>query len=208
MTSEIKLPDTATQDTEDAKQLLRDHIRDRRKRRTDKQLQELSLSIRDQVLSCTSGAHSVAFYVSVEHEPATLPAIEALDAAGVRVLLPKLGPGLSRSWAYFTGVDDLQALSPNRPLEPTGEALDHMELASVDVIITPALAVDMQGNRLGQGGGWYDRALDVSRASAPVYALVFADEVITSRLLPVASHDVPVDGILTPERVLWLSDNS
>ncbi len=156
---ELNLPDLRGQEPEDAKQQLRQLIRSARDRLSDSQVSQAGQEIRDRVLEFATDFHTIACYVSVKKEPPTLDLIEALYQQGKRLLVPKLGSKLNRDWAFYAGRDDLANRSPNRPMEPSGDALDSSALAAVDLVITPALAVDRQGNRLGQGGGWYDRAL-------------------------------------------------
>ena len=145
-------------------------------------------------------ARTVAAYVSRPAEPGTLPLIEQLAARGVRVLLPVLGSGLQREWAWFTSADDLQVRAPGRPPEPSGPDLPGEALAEADVVVAPALAVDTAGVRLGQGGGWYDRVLEHARDDADVVALVYADEVYdaATRPLPQQPHDRRVALVATP----------
>ncbi len=130
----------------------------------------------------------------------TLPLLEDLALRGVRILLPVLGTGLERDWAPFAGADDLLERAPGRPPEPGTEHLGAEALAEADVIIAPALAVDTTGARLGQGGGWYDRALGHKRPDAKVVALVFPEEVYDAadRPLPREPHDKTVDAVATP----------
>ena len=112
-------------------------------------------------------ADCVSVYASRVTEPGTGPLLEALAARGVRVLLPVLGSGLQRDWAEYAGPDDLRERAPGRPPEPGGATLGAATLADADVVIAPALAVDTTGARLGQGGGWYDRALEHLRPGVP-----------------------------------------
>jgi 5-formyltetrahydrofolate cyclo-ligase len=70
----------------------------------------------------------------------------------------------------------------------------------------PALAADTGGARLGQGGGWYDRSLAGSAGGDAkprlLVAVVHDDELFdaTTDPLPVESHDLRVDAVLTPTR--------
>jgi 5-formyltetrahydrofolate cyclo-ligase len=123
-----------------------------------------------------------------------LPLLAALRAAGRRVLLPVLRDDMDLEWAAFEGAD---ALRPARLglLEPAGASLGLDAVAAAELVLAPALAVDRDGRRLGQGGGSYDRALE--RAAAPVVAIVFDDEVLDAPL-PVEAHDKAVAGVLTP----------
>lgn len=146
----------------------------------------------------------VAAYCARPSEPDTGPLLDALAARGVEVLLPVLGAGLQREWAMFAGAHDLQQRAPGRPAEPSTPSLGADALALADVILAPALAVDTAGTRLGQGGGWYDRALTHARPGTPIVALVFAEELYDAaeHPLPREPHDRPVDMVATPER--WL----
>jgi 5-formyltetrahydrofolate cyclo-ligase len=64
------------------------------------------------------------------------------------------------------------------------------------VIICPGLAANRKGDRLGRGGGWYDRALRHASSSAPVWVLLNADEVLET--IPMQPWDRRVDAIVTP----------
>jgi 5-formyltetrahydrofolate cyclo-ligase len=146
-------------------------------------------------------AGTVAAFVGTRTEPPTLPLLDALCAAGRRVLLPVLREDMDLEWAEYTGD---QALRPARLrlLEPAGPSLGLEAVAAAELVLAPALAVDAAGRRLGQGGGSYDRALE--RAGAPVVAIVF-DEELRDEPIPVEPHDRPVAGVLTPEGGLrWL----
>ena len=195
---ELNLPDLRGQEPEDAKQQLRQLIRGVRDRLSESQVSQAGQEIRDRVLEFAADFPTIACYVSVKKEPPTLELIEALYQQGKRLLVPKLGSRLNRDWAYYAGRDDLANRSPNRPMEPSGDALDSSALAAVDLVITPALAVDRQGNRLGQGGGWYDRALPYVKKQTPIYALCYTHELQRELILPTDQYDIPVTGVLTP----------
>lgn len=69
-----------------------------------------------------------------------------------------------------------------------------------DVVLVPLLAVDAAGNRLGQGGGHYDRALAALRARRRVVAVGIAWDVQVVAALPVDPWDQPLDAVATPTR--------
>ncbi|OZG63589.1 5-formyltetrahydrofolate cyclo-ligase [Bifidobacterium hapali] len=92
------------------------------------------------------------------------------------------------------------------PSPTTPPATDATALRNASLIILPALAVDRHGTRLGRGGGWYDRALTYRAPNAPIIAVCWPWELVASDL-PREPHDVPVDAILTPDGVTWLSVN-
>jgi 5-formyltetrahydrofolate cyclo-ligase len=146
-------------------------------------------------------AGTVAAFVGTRAEPPTLPLLDGLRASGRRVLLPVLREDMDLEWAPFEGEG---ALRPARLglLEPSGASLGLEAVREAQLVLAPALAVDRDGRRLGQGGGSYDRALE--RAAAPVVAVVFDDEV-RDEPIPVEPHDRGVAGVLTPGGGLrWL----
>ena len=188
---------------DDAKLELRASIRRQRQQRAERRLQEHAAALCEQVLEFgpVREAGCVSVYASRPHEPGTLPLIEALHERGVRVLIPLLGDGLQRGWGVYGGAADLVERAPGRPPEPSTEFLPSHTLTQADVVIVPALAVDTTGTRLGQGGGWYDRALADVRDGVPIIALTFAGEVrdADEGLLPREDHDVRIHGVITPE---------
>jgi 5-formyltetrahydrofolate cyclo-ligase len=176
----------------DAKAELRARLRERRAARTDAGRTDAA-----QRLAAHAGvlpAATVAAFVGTRTEPPTLPLLDALRAAGRRVLLPVLREDMDLEWAAF---ESAGALRPARLglLEPPGATLGRDAVAEAELVLAPALAVDSEGRRLGQGGGSYDRALE--RARAPVVAIVFDDEVLADPI-PIEPHDRRVAGVLTP----------
>ena len=71
-----------------------------------------------------------------------------------------------------------------------------------DVLLVPLVAVTMSGVRLGQGRGYYDRALAALRARGSVLAIGLAWECQIAPALPADAWDVPVDMIATPQRLV------
>lgn len=197
-------------DTVDAKDELRRAIREERLKRSSRARTRAAEAFADVVcaLPQVAQASCVAAYVSRPSEPGTVPLVERLHAQGIRVLLPVLGAGLQRDWAWYTTTGDLQVRAPGRPPEPAGPTLGAEALAQAEAVIAPALAVDTAGARLGQGGGWYDRVLAHANPTAAVVALVFPEEVYDARTrpLPREGHDRGVDIIATPTGVRWVRE--
>ena len=137
----------------------------------------------------------VAAYLSVGTEPGTAALLAALAARSVEVLLPVLLPDRDLDWAL---AGQGTALGPHGLQEPQGERLGRDAVADCTLVVVPALAVDRDGNRLGRGGGSYDRAL--SRALGQVVALLHDGEAVPE--LPVEPHDRPVHALVTPRHGL------
>lgn len=190
-------------DVEESKIALRQVIRTAREVRSDRLRTEASQAVADLVIQIpeVANARCIASYAARPAEVGTGPLLEALSERGTRVLLPVLGAGLSREWAEYAGQEDLEVRAPGRPPEPSGPSMPPEILAEADVVIAPALAVDSRGVRLGQGGGWYDRALEHVRPGVLTIVLVYPEEIYDAeeRPLPVEDHDVRVDAVATPE---------
>lgn len=135
-------------------------------------------------------ARTVLLYVGTGAEPDTRPLIEDALASGKRVALPAIaGPGLMEARAVtdpdllVPGPYGIPAPAPDSELVPP-EALD--------LVLVPGMAFTPDGERLGRGGGYYDRYLP--RTSALTVALA-RDFQIVDRL-PTEAHDVPVDALI------------
>ncbi|SDC87112.1 5-formyltetrahydrofolate cyclo-ligase [Sanguibacter gelidistatuariae] len=196
-------------DAEDAKIALRGAIRAARETRSERRRDEAAKALAEILLTIPEvrDAQRVGLYAARPHEPGTSALMSMLDALGKQILLPVLGAGLQRDWALYAGEDDLLQRAPGRPPEPSTEALGPEALETADVVIAPALAVDTHGNRLGQGGGWYDRALAHVRPGVKVIAVVFPEEIYDAaeRPLPREDHDRRVDGVATPLEWHWIT---
>ncbi|PSQ95449.1 MAG: 5-formyltetrahydrofolate cyclo-ligase [Bacteroidetes bacterium SW_9_63_38] len=85
------------------------------------------------------------------------------------------------------------SLTPNRWDIPEPTDTPRVSPEALDVVLLPALGVDRQGNRIGQGAGYYDAFLDT--VNAPRLALSYEACVVDT--LPSAPHDVPVTTVVT-----------
>ncbi len=74
---------------------------------------------------------------------------------------------------------------------------------NMSAIILPGLAFDLQGHRLGQGGGWYDRALENFPAGVLRVGVCFDFQIIAN--VPSQVHDQRVEIIVTEKRVVFCS---
>jgi len=186
---------------------LRGQIRATRKKRSANQQQKMAEALAG-ILEGVPELHSascVAAYVARPGEPGTEETLARLRERETEVLLPVLTSGLERGWAYDSGPEQREQAAPGRPPEPIGEHLPADTLQKADVILAPALAVDLNGIRLGQGGGWYDRALEHARSDALIIAMVFDEEFVDDGVdLPEEPHDQRVHMVATPQRLVHL----
>jgi 5-formyltetrahydrofolate cyclo-ligase len=187
---------------EAAKVLLREELRDARRGVSADALRRASEGIR-RVLDAAPGLRSarrVAAFVGVRGEPDTRDWIAAWLASGRRCWLPRVDPSGAPRLAFHE-VRDLAALEagPFGLLEPPAQG-EQADLDELDVVLVPGLAFDRGGARLGQGKGYYDRALAAVRARAqPLRAGVcLAQGLLEPGRIPMAPTDVPMHAVVTP----------
>ena len=140
-------------------------------------------------------ATTICSYFSYAQEPSTTEINQAFLKAGKKLLLPRVN-GSEIEWVQWSG-DQSQLKITKNLTEPIGPAVT--EISDVGAIVVPALRIDQDGFRMGQGGGFYDRALP----NMPGWkiGLVHAGE-LTSETLPREAHDIPLDAAATPSLIV------
>lgn len=141
---------------------------------------------------------NIASYISYEDEPSTKELNAALLKNGKALYLPRIS-GKELEWVKWSGADtDLSPSKFSKKInEPVGPAIS--ELSIIELVIVPALRIDRSGYRLGQGGGFYDRAL--ANMQAWTIGLIHPDE-ISSEDLPREDFDIPLSAAATPDLLL------
>ena len=184
-----------------AKVALRDQLLTARGRLSLAAVSAAAEAVRDHLLAAPEvrRAATVAAYVSIGTEPGTGLLLDALAAAGKRVVLPVLLPDGDLDWAAYDGA---ASLAPARLglLEPVGRRLGVDAVATADVVLVPGLAVDDTGLRLGRGGGSYDRAL--GRVPVGTFTCVLLHEGETEQRVSAEPRDRRVTAAVTPAGVV------
>jgi 5-formyltetrahydrofolate cyclo-ligase len=143
-------------------------------------------------------AKVVAAYSALRFEIDPRAVVERACALGKTVGLPRVvaNTGTMELAEYRPG-DELAEthLMVKQPLE-SASAID---LTSVDLVLVPGIAFDVQGNRLGFGQGYYDRLLP-RMPNAVRVGLSFELQLLVE--VPATAHDVPVDQLATERRML------
>jgi 5-formyltetrahydrofolate cyclo-ligase len=104
--------------------------------------------------------------------------------------------------------DDPRTASSIKGASRSAQRVDVDALAPVDLVVTGCVAVDERGARLGKGGGFSDLEFAVAAAAGLVDArtvvvtTVHELQVVPAGTVPTTSHDLHVDLVVTPERVL------
>lgn len=140
---------------------------------------------------------TVACYLSMGSEPDTSPLIRDLWNRQIQVLVPTVLPGFRLGWSSYTPESSTRPSSLGIK-EPTNVQLDPDGLRHCSLAIVPALAVSYDGQRLGRGAGYYDRAL--REFTGTTIAVVFTDEILPA--VPTENHDQPVHCALSPGGVV------
>ena len=141
------------------------------------------------------GASTIASYISYDYEPSTVEINEAFLRDGKTLVLPRI-TGDQLEWVKWDGNPN-NLTTKKKISEPIGAPID--DLSTIAAIVVPALRIDQSGYRLGQGGGYYDRALPHLKAWK--IGLVYAGE-LNSEELPHEPHDIPLDAAASPSIVV------
>ncbi|MBE2895793.1 5-formyltetrahydrofolate cyclo-ligase [Pasteurellaceae bacterium HPA106] len=180
----------------------------RQQLRRDMRQRRLSLSILEQIQAeqalCERAlafiqqhnAHTVALYLDFDGEVPTALLINALLKCNITVCLPRLDEQ-RKGHLQFLKLTHKSRLVTNRfgILEPAFDEQALVQLDELDVLFTPLVAFDRQGNRLGMGGGFYDRTLHnwQTKGFLPVGIAHRCQQVDA---LPVEAWDVPLAQII------------
>lgn len=182
------------------KRALRAELRQRRRTRTtterDADTEALTATLRR--FAEERQVHSLALYLSAPDEPNVRPFLNWAFAHDIRVLLPITREDGLLDWAVDDGASETEGIL-GMP-EVVGEVLSPLALGEVDAILAPAAAVGHDGVRMGWGRGYYDKTLGSMANRPPVYAVIFDAEYLDE--VPREAHDEPVDGIITPSRII------
>lgn len=186
------------------RQAIRQQVRHLRRAMTDEQQAQAAEQLAELALNYAplSAARTIALFLSVDGELNTRPLIARLWHLKKAVYLPVLHPFSPGNLLFLR-------YSPETPLrlnklripEPMLDIRQLITLDQLDLMMVPLVAFDQQGQRLGMGGGFYDRTLQNWRQHGflPVGLAHDCQQVDT---LPVAEWDVPLPAVMTPSK-LW-----
>ncbi|GGF17844.1 5-formyltetrahydrofolate cyclo-ligase [Subtercola lobariae] len=186
--------------TSNIKRALRTELRERRRNLTATERDGATEAFTANLIALTTSksARRVACYLSAQNEPNTRPFLNWAAANGVETLFPISREDGLLDWAHGDGSTEITGLF-GMP-EAVGEPLGPIAINDVDLIIVPAAAVDETGMRMGWGRGYFDKTLGSMQKCPPVYAVIYDDELLDA--VPREVHDQPVDGVVTPTRIL------
>ena len=174
------------------KTALRAVIRAKKQALTTAQIEKTSAALAEMLYAHPywQEAKTVCGYLSYNQEVRTGPILRRALSEGKTVAVPKIMDGEMR----FVVLDDLENVAEGYrgiPEPVAGEPVCNDETA---LVLLPGLAFDAAGNRLGYGGGFYDRYLAAHRGHKTV-ALCYDFQMVAK--LPTEEFDVPADVVLS-----------
>lgn len=143
-------------------------------------------------------ATTVALTVSKGREIDTTPMIEKAWKEGKVVCVPKCHP--TTKTMTFRAIRSFAQLETvyfglKEPIEAVTEEIPPQ---AIELMIVPGICFSTNGYRIGYGGGYYDRYLQ--QVKHPTVSLAYPFQVVEQ--LPIEPHDIPVDVIITNEKVI------
>ena len=189
----------------ESRQQLRKTIRSARKSLTPAEQTLASLNACHKMIDRLQAqkAQHVALYLTHDGELATAPLINALWQLGINTYLPRLHPFNAGQLLFLRYTADTP-MQPNQfgILEPKLAVRAIIPVTELDIVITPLVAFDAVGNRMGMGGGYYDRTLANWQLQGKPLPMGYAHDCQQVPNLPCEHWDVPLPIIITPSRVL------
>ena len=154
-------------------------------------------------------ANNIALYLANDGEIDLAPLIDYCWQHNKQVYLPVLHP-FSHGHLLFVHYHRQTLMLPNRfgILEPKLRCLGICPIAELDIIFAPLVAFDPQGNRVGMGGGFYDRTLaPITRDKLHTSVIGAAHDCqLVEAGLTGEQWDIPLQKILTPKHVFYCAD--
>ena len=180
------------------RQTLRYELRQKRKQLTNTQQSDAAHDVLNQFLDALSPTpHShLALYLTNDGEISPAEICQWCWSNNMNVFLPVLN-GQALIFARYTQTSQWQEnrfgiLEPIDSTPLSGEQMDY--------VLMPLVGFDKKGDRLGMGGGFYDRTFEHKARRTTLIGLAHDCQEVEE--LPTASWDVPLAGILTPTRFI------
>ena len=173
------------------KKELRRQIRELKRAMTNEQIDAASARLGELFLNCPQykQAKTIYGYLPYNQEVRTVPMLEQAIKDGKRVAVPKCYGDEMR----FIYMDDLTKVENGYANIPEPIADGPVAEDKTALVLMPGMAFTKSGDRMGYGGGFYDKFL-AAEPDHPTLALCYAFQMVES--LPTEEYDIPVDCVL------------
>jgi 5-formyltetrahydrofolate cyclo-ligase len=159
-----------------------------------------SIAQRIATLASFRDASCVVLTLAFRSEWDTRALVEDALGRGVAVALPRVNEATRMIELHRVRDVAAETAAGYRGIPEPFASLPRIEPRHVEWILVPGVAFDLHGRRLGYGGGYYDRLLPLLPRSAPRIAGAFELQLIDD--IPAAPHDLLVDAVATPSRLV------
>ncbi len=177
---------------------IRKEILAKLKNQKEEERQRKSLLIKNKLfrLSLFKKAKVVMFYMSKDGEVDTILMIKEAILKGKKIAVPiTLTNEKELSVSLISGNDQELEIGPFGIREPKKSNLRPIDFKKIDLVVVPGLAFDRSKNRLGRGGGYYDKFLKKIPETTSTVGLAFDFQILKD--LPASFHDVKVKALLS-----------
>lgn len=186
----------------DEKRALREQVLTLRAALSEQQRAQKSEEIRNRVISLQEfqEAQTIMLFLNFRDEVETMELARKVLELGKTLVLPRCAPKGVIIPALIQDLD--RDIEPGTwgIREPKKEDIKPVDPLEIDFILVPGAAFDQQGNRLGYGGGYYDRFFDCLKKGTPKIAIAFSCQVVSE--VPVETFDKTVDMLITEKGVI------
>jgi len=183
---------------------IRQHIRSTRRALSNEQQTIDAKKLLNRLINLdrVKEANNIAISLAFDGEIDTTPFIKWCWENNKQVYLPVVHP-FSKGHLLFLHYSATTEMTTNRYgiFEPKLDQQQICPVTALDLIFTPLVAFDETGNRIGMGGGYYDRTLApwFEKKTGP-YPIGLAHDCQLVEQLPIESWDVPLPEIITPAK--------
>lgn len=189
----------------DEKRLLREEVLARRAALGEEERHAKSQKIQSNVSQIREfqDASTIMLFLNFQDEVETTELAQKVLDQGKRLILPRCGPNYTLLPAIIKDLE--KDIEPGMwgIREPKKEGLIEVEPQEIDCIIVPGAAFDQKGNRLGYGGGFYDRFLERVRPNTPLIAIAFHCQIVDR--VPVGEFDKKIPMLVTEQGIMRFS---
>ena len=189
----------------EAKLALRRQVLERRDAQPAEARTAASAAIAAQIATLPefAAARIVLLTLAFRSEWSTLPLVHAALAASKTVVVPRVDTQARMLELHSIADPERDIVAGHLSIPEPRPSQPQVRRDAIEFVLVPGVAFDLAGRRLGYGGGYYDRLLPLLRADVARIAGAFDVQVVDR--VPAAAHDLAVDVIVTPTRVLAAS---
>ena len=189
------------------KSCLRKHYKTLRQNLAGEQRSKHTKKITDHIINlCTKSEwENIGCFASHDGEPDLSELLDFLQEMGTRTLLPRINNQKQMAFHIFEARSGLES-GPYGIKQPHPGS-EKVARDKIDCFFVPLVSFDNAGNRLGMGGGYYDKyfSIDIGNPLSPLFGVAFSAQ-RSEKTLPVDELDVSLDGVITENGLAPFTD--